>query len=104
MGIIALVLVHLDETDNIRRDAEFGQKMANALSMLNRRSRSKIKVRSGVMTVMSTDADDTAFVRLAGNTAERLTGEQEAAVEQRLARLRRQNKTKNAVERIAETD
>jgi hypothetical protein len=104
MGIVALVLVHLDETDNIRKDIEFGKKMANALSMLSHSSRKKISIGNGAVTVMSANGNDTAFVHIHGNTADRLTSEQEIAAEQalaRLARFQKKNKTRNAVQQIA---
>jgi hypothetical protein len=107
MGIVAFVLVHLDETDNIRKDPNFGSKMANALSALPRRGRKKIAIGSGAVTVMSTDENDTAFVRLAGNTADRLTSEQEIVVEQALARLasfQKKNKTWSAAQKVAERE
>jgi hypothetical protein len=56
---------------------------------------------------MSTDENDTAFVRLAGNTADRLTSEQEIVVEQALARLasfQKKNKTWSAAQKVAERE
>lgn len=92
MGTIALVLIHLDELDRIRADTEFGQKIATTLGMLSRRSRNKIAIGSSTMTVMSADGNDTAFVRIHGNTADRLTSEEEAVCAQALARLRKRKK------------
>lgn len=92
MGTVALVLIHLDEIDNVRRDTHFGQQIADALNMLSRRSRNKIAIGKSAMTVMSADGNDTAFVRLHGNTADRLTGEEEAACAQALARFRKRKK------------
>lgn len=93
MGVVALVLIHLDDLDRIRADTEFGQKTATALEMLSRRSRNKIAIRSGAMTVMSADANDIAFVRLHGNTADRLTSEEEVVCTQALTRFRKRKKT-----------
>jgi hypothetical protein len=45
---------------------------------------------------MSADGNDSAFVRVHGNTADRLTGEEEIVCEQALARLRKKNKTRDA--------
>lgn len=104
MGIVALVLVHLDQTDNIRRDQDFGQKTAQALLSLGRSSRKKIAIRNGVGTVMSAHCSDTAIVRVHGGAADRLTTEEEIVVEQALARLRKKNKTTNASRRIASAE
>ncbi len=93
MGIVALLLVQLDEIDNIRADAKFGQKIAGALELLSRRSRNKIAIGSAAQTIMSTDANDTAFVRVHGNAADRLTSEEEAVCAQALARLRKRKRS-----------
>jgi hypothetical protein len=107
MGIVAFVLVHLDETDNIRKDPDFGPKMANALSALPPRSRKKIAIGNSAVTVMSANGNDSAFVHIHGNTADRLTSEQESAVEQalaRLARFQKKHKARDAAQRIAERE
>lgn len=107
MGIVAFVLVHLDGTDNIRKDPNFGPKMANALSALPPRSRKKIAIGNSAVTIMSANGNDTAFVRIHGNTADRLTSEQEIAVEQalaRLARFQKKNKTLSDARRITERE
>lgn len=92
MGRVALVLFKLDEIDGIRRDTELGQKTADVLSTLNQRSRNQIAIGNSATTVMSTDGNDIAFVRVVGNTAKRLTSEEEAAVAKTLSRLGKKNK------------